>query len=522
MKVKAQLSMTFNLEKCIGCNTCTVACKNVWTNREGAEYMWWNNVETKPGIGYPKQWENQDLWKGGWVKKDGKLKLRFGSKAAMLSNLFFNPHTPEMKDYYGDGDVYSFTFDDLHSTEQSKQPPVARPKSMVTDEEDIPINWGVNWEDNAGGTHITGKHDVNFKDVSDEEMEAVLKFRDVFYFYLPRICNHCANPACVGACPSGAAYKREEDGIVLIDQKRCRSWRYCVSSCPYKKPYYNWASGKMEKCILCYPRIESGMPPVCFHSCVGKIRSFGLIFYDMDRVEEAALAEDKDLVEAQRDIILDPFDPEVIKGAKESGLSDDWIDAAQRSPVYKIVKQWKLALPLHPEFRTLPSLFYIPPLAPITTSKGKNTPTDEDIFDMDKPLEGPLLSLDEMDKFRVPFKYLATMFSAGNDEVVKTALMRQLAVRHYERSKRVDGKPDLDVLERVGLSEEDANGIVRAFSLAFYDERFVVPNAKREDANMSPYTERGFAGFDQMNPWSAMKRKKSSHKSYHSDTKDYE
>ncbi|HJP26621.1 MAG TPA: hypothetical protein QF550_04790, partial [Arenicellales bacterium] len=179
MKVQAQLSMTFNLEKCIGCNTCTVACKNVWTNREGAEYMWWNNVETKPGIGYPKQWENQDLWKGGWERKGDKLKLRYGSKAYMLSNLFFNPHTPEMSDYYGDGDVYSFTYDDLHSSEASKQPPVARPKSMVTDEEDVPINWGVNWEDNAGGTHITGKHDVNFGEMSKEEMEATLKFRDV-------------------------------------------------------------------------------------------------------------------------------------------------------------------------------------------------------------------------------------------------------------------------------------------------------------------------------------------------------
>ncbi len=242
----------------------------------------------------------------------------------------------------------------------------------------------------------------------------------------------------------------------------------------------------------------------------------------MDRVEEAALAEDKDLVEAQRDIILDPFDPEVIKGAEESGISDDWIDAAQRSPIYKIVKKWELALPLHPEFRTLPSLFYIPPLAPITTSVGKNTPTAEDIFDMDKPSEGPLLSLDELDKFRVPFKYLASMFGAGNEEVVRKTLLRQLAVRHYSRSIRVDNKPDLEVLDKVGLSEEDAKGIVRALSLAFYNERFVVPNAKREEADISPYTERGFAGFDQMKPWSPMKRRKSYHKSHHTGSKTHE
>ena len=304
MRVKAHFAMTFNLEKCIGCNTCTIACKNVWTNREGAEYMWWNNVETKPGIGYPKRWEDQDLWRGGWIKKGDRLQLRFGGKASMLLNLFFNPHMPEMADYYGE-DPYTFTYEDLHTPEPKGQQPVARPKSMVTEEEDIPITWNVNWEDNAGGAHITGRYDVNFRGMSKEEHEAYLRFRDVFYFYLPRICNHCLNPPCVAACPSGAAYKREEDGIVLIDQQRCRNWRYCISACPYKKPYYNWCTGKMEKCILCYPRVEHGLPPVCFHTCVGRIRSFGVILYDLDRVEEAALAEEQDLVRAQREIFLD-------------------------------------------------------------------------------------------------------------------------------------------------------------------------------------------------------------------------
>jgi nitrate reductase beta subunit len=278
----------------------------------------------------------------------------------------------------------------------------------------------------------------------------------------------------------------------------------------------------MEKCILCYPRIESGLPPVCFHSCVGKIRSFGVLLYDMDRVHEATLAEDKDLVDAHRDIILDPFDPEVMKAATESGISDDWIDAAQRSPIYKLVKKWELALPLHPEFRTLPSLFYIPPLAPITTSVGQNTPTSTDIFDMEKPSDGPLLSLDELDKFRVPLKYLAGMFGAGNEEVVRTALLRQLAVRHYQRSIRVDKEPNAAVLDKVGLSEQDANGIVRALSLSFYNERFAIPTTKREGADISPYTERGLAGFEQMTPWSPMKRRRSYHKSYHTGAKRYE
>ena len=66
MKIRAQIAMVLNLDKCIGCHTCSVTCKNVWTSREGMEYAWFNNVETKPGIGYPKDWENQARWKGGW------------------------------------------------------------------------------------------------------------------------------------------------------------------------------------------------------------------------------------------------------------------------------------------------------------------------------------------------------------------------------------------------------------------------------------------------------------------------
>ena len=103
-------------------------------------------------------------------------------------------------------------------------------------------------------------------------------------FFLPRICEHCLNPSCVASCPSGAMYKREEDGIVLVDQDRCRGWRYCVSGCPYKKVYFNHRTGKAEKCTLCYPRIEIGQPTICSETCVGRIRYLGLVLYDADRV----------------------------------------------------------------------------------------------------------------------------------------------------------------------------------------------------------------------------------------------
>lgn len=499
------MAMVFNMDKCLGCNTCTVACKNIWTNREGAKYMFWNNVETKPGIGYPKEWENQDEWKGGWVltgKKSSPLKLRVAPKWLELANLFYNPDQPEMKDYVSDVGTYTFTYEDLHSAKEMKQQPVARPKSEITGEENIKPNWGVNWEDNAAGTNVTGQWDVNFDSMNQQEKDAYLQYQDSFMIYLPRICNHCANPACVGACPSGAAHKREEDGVVLIDQDRCRGWRYCVSACPYKKPYYNWRSGKMEKCLLCYPRLETGQPPACFHSCPGKIRYMGPILVDQDRVVEAATADEKDLVAVHRSILLDPNDPEVIAQAKKQGIGETFMEAAQKSPIYPMFVKWEIALPLHPEFRTVPSLFYIPPESPVASvldDNGLHSAAGENSV------------LPTLENFRVPIKYLASLFSAGNISEVENTLLKQLAVRKYRRSVRVEGKPDLEILKAVGLTEQDAIDIHRLLALAFLDERFIVPTTHRElDRDTSPFMERGFAGFDKMNPLK-MKRREYMH-----------
>ncbi|MBP6435638.1 MAG: hypothetical protein KA292_13355, partial [Sphingorhabdus sp.] len=115
MKVRAQIGKVLNLDKCIGCHTCSVTCKNVWTSREGMEYAWFNNVETKPGIGYPKDWENQKRWNGGWDVKGGRLKPRLGGKWRLLSKIFANPDLPEIDDYYE-----PFTFDYAH-LQQAKE-----------------------------------------------------------------------------------------------------------------------------------------------------------------------------------------------------------------------------------------------------------------------------------------------------------------------------------------------------------------------------------------------------------------
>ena len=130
--------MVMNLDKCIGCHTCSILCKNVWTNRRGAEYMYFNNVETKPGIGYPKQWENQEKWKGGWELRDGELGLKTGGMTTRLAKLFYHPQQPEMDDYY---EPWTYDYETLIHTKRRNHQPVARPRSLITQKR-MEIKWG--------------------------------------------------------------------------------------------------------------------------------------------------------------------------------------------------------------------------------------------------------------------------------------------------------------------------------------------------------------------------------------------
>ncbi len=507
MDIRAQVSMVFHLDKCIGCHTCSIACKNIWTDRKGAEYQWWNNVETKPGTGYPSKWEDQEIYKGGWVRDgSGRIHLKGAGKQKGLLNIFHNPYLPNVDDYYE-----PFTYDYLKLIEApaGDDQPTARPISLITGEP-MDVRMGPNWDDDLSGTPDYARNDPNLMEgLTPAEREAMFQLERMAFFYLPRICNHCLNPGCVASCPSGAIYKRGEDGIVLINQKVCRAWRMCVTACPYKKSYYNWNTGKSEKCILCFPRMEAGYAPACMHSCVGRIRYLGVILYDADRIHAAASAEDHDLIQRQLDILMDPFDDKVIASAKANGIPDSTIKAAQQSPTYKFVKQWGMALPLHPEFRTLPMLFYVPPLLPVMASvkqgdqsqKEKLNPiaktwTDDWLYDT---------STEEMwgsiDQARFPLKYLANLFSAGDTSEVAIRLKKLMAVRIYRRAKTVgDIAPEKlkQVLADTNLTEEAAEGIFYLTALAKFNDRFVIPPAHREQAmEMLEFTgdTKGSVGF---------------------------
>jgi nitrate reductase beta subunit len=489
--------MLFHLDKCIGCHTCSVACKNLWTDRKGAEYMWWNNVETRPGTGYPTQWENQQHYRGGWELKDGQLKLKLHTRLGGLLKLFYNPALPSLEDYY---EPFTFRYKDLFNSPAGDDQPTAIPVSMITGEP-IDIQSGPNWDDDLGGSGIYARNDPNMQSVPEGIRRQMDELERVVFNYLPRICNHCLNPACVAACPSGAIYKRAEDGVVLVNENRCRAWRMCISACPYKKTFYNWSTGKTEKCILCFPRLETGQAPACAHSCVGRIRYLGVLLYDADQIPAAAMVPDDQLVDAQRSVILDPFDPQVLAQARENGIEESWIWAAQHSPAYKFVKTWGLALPLHPEFRTMAMMYYIPPLSPVVSI------LEEELVKLD--LQGDMHDFElfnRLDAARLPVQYLANLFSAGNEAPIRYALRKLLAVRTYMRRKRVDGTIDektLALLTEAGTNPTEVEEIYWMTTQPKLWERFVIPQYHREEAIETwkdPLAHKGETGFGFIQP----------------------
>ena len=445
-----------------------MTCKQAWTNRTGVEYVWFNNVETRPGVGYPRTYEDQEKWRGGWtLNKRGRLTLRDGGRFKKISRIFSNPKLPEIHDYY---EPWTYDYDMLLNSPSGEHTPVATPKSLLTGK-DMKIGWSANWDDNLGGSLETMDQDPLLAKMS-EEVKA--EYEKAFMFYLPRICEHCLNPSCVASCPSGAMYKRAEDGIVLVDQDACRGWRMCVSGCPYKKVYFNHRTGKAEKCTFCYPRVEVGLPTVCAETCVGRLRYLGLVLYDADAVAAAASVKNEhELLDAQRNVLLDPNDPAVIEAARAEGIPEDWIAAAQASPIWKLIRDYQVALPLHPEYRTMPMVWYIPPLSPVVdvvTNTGNDGEDANNLFAA-------------IDKLRIPIGYLAELFTAGDTAPVDLALRKLAAMRSYMRGISLDDVRDESIAQAVGMDGPAMEEMYRLLAIAKYEERYVIPPAHAEQAH---------------------------------------
>ncbi len=188
------------------------------------------------------------------------------------------------------------------------------------------------------------------------------------------------------------------------------------------------------------------------------------------------------MYERQCDVFLDPHDPAVIEEALKQGIPQNVIDAAQRSPVYKMAMDWKLALPLHPEYRTLPMVWYVPPLSPIQSYADAGG----------LPHNGNILPA--VETLRIPVQYLANMLSAGDTGPVIRALKRMMAMRHYMRSQTVEGVTDTRAIDEVGLSVQQVEEMYRYLAIANYEDRFVIPTSHREMAR-DAFPERNGCGF---------------------------
>jgi len=340
---KHQYAMVMDLNKCIGCHTCTVACKKQWTDGDGQGYMYWNNVETQPGMGYPKDWHRL----GGGFDEQRQLRL-----SAL----------PPQGDY---GAALEYDYGQrLFKGGKKPVMPHETPRYLS------------NWDEDMGGP--------------DKD--------NPYYFYLPRICNHCTHPACLEACPRKAIYKREEDGIVVLDQDRCRGYRYCIQACPYKKIYYNAVTQASQKCIFCYARLERGVPNACAAQCPGRIRFVGIL-----------------------------GDPE--------------------SPVHQLAIRYKVALPLLPDKGTHPNVFYVPPFNPPKAGKPGQSVTEDPRFPLAYltslfgPKVGETLAFLEGELWKAQ--------AGETSEVLQLLIGRDAEVRYRIRPQEVAAAAPADVQSRV-------------------------------------------------------------------------
>ena len=249
-----QFAAVFNINRCIGCQTCTGACKATWTFSQGQEYMWWNNVESKPYGGYPQHWDVKILEMLDKAHQTANKKAEWDSTKAAANSP------------YG-------VYNGLTITEAGGASDQALGYIPPDTEWRAP-----NFYEDTSTAYKGGKLGIHTEGVKLPEHQT-------WFFYLQRLCNHCTYPACAAACPRKAIYKRPEDGIVLIDQARCRGYRKCMEQCPYKKSMYRGTTRTSEKCVACYPRVEGkdqltdGVPMEtrCMAVCPGKIRMNGLV-----------------------------------------------------------------------------------------------------------------------------------------------------------------------------------------------------------------------------------------------------
>jgi len=314
-----QLAMVFDLNKCLGCHTCSLACKTAWTSHAGMEHQWWNVVNTFPGRGTPRDVFSHG---GGYDAQGEPVPGSLPGKRLW-------------------GEAWDFDYEGVFASGRDEPVPL-RPRER----DGAAPSWGPNWDEDVGGG----------------------AYPHSFFFYLQQVCMNCSRPACLEACPRDSIYKRPEDGIVLIDDERCHGYRFCAEACPYKRVYFNERRDIAQKCMSCFPRLEHGVAPACIRQCPGRVRHI------------------------------------------------DYLDNLD-GHIHKLVNEWKVALPLHPDFGVEPNVFYVPPTSPLAFK-------DDGEFDDDR--------------LRIPLEYLEELFGPDVERALTTIESERARVAEGGTSELMD------------------------------------------------------------------------------------
>ncbi|HLS72207.1 MAG TPA: hypothetical protein VK046_00425, partial [Actinomycetaceae bacterium] len=158
--------------------------------------------------------------------------------------------------------------------------------------------------------------------------------------------------------------------------------------------------------------------------------------------------------------------------ARAEGMPEDWIEAAQNSPIWKLITDYEVALPLHPEYRTLPMVWYIPPLSPVVDVVTASGNDGEDAKTL----------LTALSTMRIPLEYLAELFTAGDTAPVERVLRRLAAMRSYMRDINLGEEPREETAAAVGMTGAEIQEMYRLLAIAKYEDRYVIPSTHAEIA----------------------------------------
>ena len=275
-------------------------------------------------------------------------------------------------------------------------------------------------------------------------------------------------------------YKRRRNGIVLIDQDKCRGWRMCA--CPYKKIYFNWKSGKAEKCIFYYLRIEVGQP-MCSETCVGRIRYLGVLLYDADRIEAAASVETTRICTRRSSICSSIRTIRRSSNRRARTVSPEaWLEGARNSPGVQDGDGLEGGAAAASRISHAADGVVRAALSPITAAANAGQIGGRKRLDSRRQGTAHLVN------------YLANLLTAGDTKPVVRRSSACWRCAPTSATNTSSGREPRSARAHRQLSVAQVEEMYRIMAIANYEDRFVIPSTHREYAE-NTFDLRGGCGF---------------------------